>query len=107
MNLIVQCELIFEVDNWVSKVVGSDKMLRKLFFKQDIWGISINQYEQGDLLDSTVMKPTITAGDVKDCKAIFVADPFWKPFFFQLVVPFDFRQLTRGVSCILDVTFNC
>ena len=76
MNLIVQCELIFEVDNWVSKVVGSDKMLRKLFFKQDIWGISINQYKQGDLLDSTVMKPTITAGDVKDCKAIFVADPF-------------------------------
>ena len=51
-------------------------MFKKLFFKQDIWAISINQYQEGEALDTTVMKPTITAADVTDCKAIFVADPF-------------------------------
>ena len=51
-------------------------MFKKLFFKQDIWAISINRYQEGEALDTTVMKPTITAADVTDCKAIFVADPF-------------------------------
>lgn len=51
-------------------------MLEKLFFKQDMWSISINKYIDGDQFDANQMKPTITAQDVKDCNAIFVADPF-------------------------------
>ena len=46
-------------------------MLEKLFFKQDMWSISINKYIDGDQFDVNQMKPTITAQDVKDCNAMW------------------------------------
>lgn len=72
-------------------------MLEKLFFKQDIWSISINRYVEGDELDVSNIRPTITARDVTDCKAVFVADPFlikneglW--YVFYEVLPEDSRK---------------
>lgn len=51
-------------------------MIEKFYFKQDVWGISIKSYEAGEEFNPKVLKPTITADQVTDCKAIFVADPF-------------------------------
>ena len=51
-------------------------MLEKLYFKQDVWSISINRYQEGEVFDQQKMQPTIVASDVKDIKAVFVADPF-------------------------------
>lgn len=50
--------------------------MKKLYFNQDIWSIRVTKTKEYENLNNCIFDSKITAKDVTDVKAIFVADPF-------------------------------
>lgn len=50
--------------------------MKKLYFNQDMWSIRVVKNKEYNNLNKCIFSSKITAKDVTDVKAIFVADPF-------------------------------